>query len=480
LWVFTALAFLRLEFQIARQKNMTIFNFVLFDSIYDFMSIYIKTMPLVLVVWFQSFAAVNTMAQSSGHSKPNVILIMADDMGMETLKSYGGESYYTPRLDELAERGMRFTHCYSTPLCTPSRVQIMTGKYNFRNYVGFGLLDAEQTTFGHLMQSEGYETCVVGKWQLYGNEKQQTLAGGRVGSLPEQVGFNDYCLWQIKDRGNRYKHPTVTSKSGGTETFESAYGPDKFVDFMEDFMTKQVMDDKPFFVYYPMTLVHDPFQPPPGHPLFADYDPSVHPKNDTTWFRDMMTYMDKMVGRIVDKVEDLGAAENTLILFIGDNGTDRDVISRWEGKRIQGQKGYALEAGTHVPMLAYWPGKIMPSTVNPNLIDFTDFLPTIVDVAGSRPARDLVLDGRSFYPQLVGKKRGIRGHVFCHYEPHWGGFEAKTYIHGKRWKLYDDGAFFDFARDPMEENPLEHSELSTEALRAKKRLERDLKKITKK
>ena len=161
----------------------------------------------------------------SKRERPNIILIMADDLGMEAIGAYGGESYKTPHLDQLAAEGMRFENCYSTPLCTPSRVQIMTGKYNFRNYIGFGLLDKKEKTFGHALQAAGYKTAIAGKWQLYGNEKQQELAGGKVGTLPLQAGFDTYRLWQVKDRGERYKNPTLETYKEGLIDYDEAYGP---------------------------------------------------------------------------------------------------------------------------------------------------------------------------------------------------------------------------------------------------------------
>lgn len=394
---------------------------------------------------------------------PNIILIMADDLGMETIGTYGGEDYATPRLDQLAAEGMQFQNCYSNPLCTPSRVQIMTGKYNNRNYIGFGLLDPEERTFANLLREAGYANCIVGKWQLYGNARQRELAG-RGGTVPEAAGFDNYRLWQIKDRGFRYKTPTLETSKEGLETYEEAYGPDKFVEYVESFM--EANKDTNFLVYYPMCLVHDPFLPSPDSPDYASYDPETR-TNDTTYFRDMMAYMDKEVGRIVDKVEALGLSENTLILFTGDNGTDRDVVSNWKGQRIKGMKGYSVENGTHVPLIAYWPGTIAAGQKNDNLIDFTDFLPTLLDVAGVPKSEDLPEDGLSFYAQLLGEAGPVRDHVFCYYDPQWGNFPSKTYVQNKSWKLYADGSFYHFAEDPMEENPVPDEKLTEELKRLK-------------
>ena len=134
------------------------------------------------------------------NENPNIILIMADDMGYECLSCNGGLSYSTPMLDELAASGIRFTNCYQ-PLCTPSRVKIMTGKYNFRNYEYFGYLDETEFTFGTLMKEAGYATCIAGKWQL--NGLSYNLPGYDDNSRPHLFGFDEYCLWQLTVPGNK-------------------------------------------------------------------------------------------------------------------------------------------------------------------------------------------------------------------------------------------------------------------------------------
>ena len=129
--------------------------------------------------------------------KPNIILIMADDMGYECLSAYGSTSYKTPRLDEMAASGVRFENCVSQPLCTPSRVKIMTGKYNYRNYEYFGYLGTDEYTFGNLMQDAGYATCIAGKWQLNGLAYQDEISDWNDSSKPNKLGFDEYCLWQL-------------------------------------------------------------------------------------------------------------------------------------------------------------------------------------------------------------------------------------------------------------------------------------------
>lgn len=401
---------------------------------------------------------------------PNVILIMADDMGHEVVNAFGGTSYETPNLNQMAQEGMRFDNCFSTPLCTPSRVQLMTGKYNFRNYIGFGLLAPGEQTFGHLMRAAGYETCIVGKWQLYGNERQRELAG-RGGVRPEQAGFDRFCLWQVEDRGFRFKDPTLESSEDGLQTYEGAYGPDIFLDYLTDFMEEQ--RDTSFFAYYPMCLTHDPFLPTPDMEAFEAYDPESR-TNDTTYFRNMAHYADSIVGQIRDRVAELGLAENTLILFIGDNGTDRDVVSYKGELRVPGRKGYPVEWGTHVPFVAYWPGTIEGGVVNESLVDFTDFLPSILEVAGQQLPEGFLTDGTSFAAQLKGQPSDARDWIYCHYDPRWGRFPESTYAQDKRWKLYSDGRFYDFREDPLEESPLEAATLSETAKAARGRLQQVL------
>ncbi|MEZ4970598.1 MAG: sulfatase-like hydrolase/transferase [Flavobacteriaceae bacterium] len=424
--------------------------------------------PLVIVLSILVMGCMEGISQKT----PNIILIMADDLGYETLGTYGGSSYLTPNLDQLAEEGMRFDHCYSTPLCTPSRVQLMTGKYNNRNYIGFGLLDPKEKTFGHYMKEAGYSTYIAGKWQLLGNQNQQKLAGNKVGTTPEKAGFDDYCLWQIDELGSRYKNPKLSTKNGGTQTYPGKYGPDIFlkniVSFMED------NKDSPFFIYYPMVLTHDPFVLTPLNKGFSDFDSNAK-VNDPTYFGEMVTYMDMIVGSIVKKTDELGIRENTLILFVGDNGTDVDISSMVNGELLKGNKGRTTDAGTHVPLIANWKGKIAPKSVNDNLIDFTDFLPTLLDCSLMERKETMSLDGISFYPQLLGNNSETRNWIFCHYDPNWGKFKARRYVQNKKWKLYGNGEFYNLEQDILEMNPLKIADLSGESITTLKQFQEVLK-----
>jgi arylsulfatase A len=407
----------------------------------------------------------NAGQQPSGRKvadKQNIVLIMADDLGYECLGCYGSKSYKTPVLDELARTGMRFEHCYSQPLCTPSRVKIMTGQYNFRNYVNFGVLDPKQKTFGHLLQSCGYATCVVGKWQLYGSVNQGAEVRG-TGSMPGQAGFDEHCLWQIKGRGSRYKDPVMVQNGKTLDNLQGKYGPDVSCDYALDFIERHKAG--PFLLYFPMAIVHSPFEPTPDS---EDWGKNTK-KSDTKYFADMVAYMDKIVGRIVDRLGELGLRENTLVLFVGDNGTDKSIRSQMADRVIRGDKGNTTDGGTHVPMIANQPGVVSAGKVCGDLVDFSDFVPTFAEATGTEVPENMKVDGRSFLPQLRGEKGNPREWIFCHYDPKWlGRKKATRFVRDKRWKLYASGELYDVQADVLEQNP---DPTGPEAAEARKRLQ---------
>ncbi len=411
----------------------------------------ISTYLLLPLLWF----GLPCFSQP-GAQKPNIIFIMADDLGAETLGCYGNQQTTTPHLNRMASMGMRFTEAHATPLCSPTRVQLMTGKYNFRNYTGFGLLDPAEQTFAHLLKEAGYVTGITGKWQLLGNAYQRKLAGGKKGSYPQEAGFDTYCLWQVDSLGPRYKDPVISTPAG-TRSYPGSYGPDVFTKYAEDFIEKN--RDTTFFLYYPMVLTHDPFQPTPESPGYAEFD-SQKNSSDTLWFRDMVGYMDKLVGKIIAKVQKEGISHRTLIIFSGDNGTSNQVYSLNNGKYVQGQKGTSTRHGTHVPLIAWWDGVIPAGRINDNLVDFTDFLPTFLEVAGKKLPDQFHTDGLSIRDQLLNVPNAkVRKWIYCAYDPRWGTMQPATWVHDKSWKLYQDNRVYNLAEDPLETNPIPYAKL---------------------
>lgn len=415
---------------------------------------------IILLIGNSVISSCTHATQKSTEERPNIILIMADDIGFETLGCYGSASYKTPRIDKMAEQGVKFEQCYSQPLCSPSRVKIMTGKSNFRNYERWGYLNQNETNFAHILKSLGYSTCIAGKWQLRGDE-----------FAPYKAGFDEYLLWNIMDTvstyNERYKNPRIVENGKKLKYNEGEYAPELFVNFIKNFMERK--KDEPFLVYYPMVLSHRPFVPSPDNGKIYD-DFKVVPKgeqgggrSDTVFFKDEMAYVDKNVGEIIDKIHELGISDNTLILFTGDNGTGREIISTMnDGTKIPGMKGLTNEYGIHVPLIAYWDGKINPGQVNGNLVDFADFLPTICDAAEIQLPETFITDGISFLPQMLGQDYTPREWLFCHYDPQKGGFEKRRFVHNKEWKLYETGEIYNVINDPLEQNILAESDLNPE------------------
>ena len=385
-------------------------------------------------------------------AKPNIVLIMADDLGYECVGANGGTSYKTPVLDRMAERGMRFEHCYSQPICTPSRVKLMTGISNIRNYIKFGLLDPKATTFANILKKEGYATCVVGKWQLL---------GGVEG--PRRFGFDEHCLWQLNRRPSRFPNPGLEVNGKQVDYEKGEYGPDVVSDYACVFIGRN--KDKPFLVYYPMILTHCPFEPTPDS---KDWNPaskgSPTYKGDAKYFGDMVTYMDKIIGKILRKLVDEGIRENTLVVFVGDNGTDKPVVSSMGGRQVVGAKGAMHDGGNRVPCIASWPGTIPAGRVSREILDFSDFLPTFCEMSGaSVPAG---IDGKSLLSTLKGDGRTHRDWIYMWYSRSGNNRQARQFVRNQRYKLYGNGKFFDIEKDVLEKAPLEELSSEQKSIRA--------------
>lgn len=415
---------------------------------------------LMTAVLFPILSAPTILADTT--DRPNIVLIMADDMGYECVGANGSKFYKTPNLDRLAAGGMRFEHCYSQPICTPSRVQIMTGRYNSRNYVKFGLLHPDEITFANVLKEAGYATCVAGKWQL---------KGGFDG--PGKFGFDEYCLWQLTRRPTRYPNPGLEINGKEVNYTNGEYGPDLVSDYLIDFITRH--KDGPFFAYYPMILPHWPFQPTPDS---EDWDPIEtkewpRKKWNRGHFRDMVQYADKMVGKIDAALDKMGIRENTLLIFTCDNGTYRGITSPFQGKQVKGGKGTTPNAGTHVPMIASWPSQTPAGRVSQDLVDFSDLLPTLADAAGGKVPQDRTIDGRSFLPQLKGEKGNPRDWVFCWYERNGKrDGNVKRYARNQTYKLYHDGRFYHIPSDELEKNSIAPEDLKEDARGIRKKLRR--------
>lgn len=411
-------------------------------------------MRLFLLFFLALFVSCGSLLAAA---KPNIVMIMADDFGYECVGANGGTSYKTPVLDQMAKDGIRFEHCYSQPICTPSRVKLMTGIANIRNYVKFGLLDPKATTFAHVLKKAGYATCVVGKWQLEGGYK-----------APNHFGFDEYALWQLNRRPGRYPNGGLEINGKQVNYKNGEYMPDVVSDFACDFMEKN--REKPFLVYYPMILTHCPFEPTPDS---NDWDPkspgSKTYKGDAKYFGDMVTYMDKIIGKLLKKLDAIGARENTLVLFVGDNGTDTPVVSMLDGRKVAGAKGKMHDGGNRVPFIAQWPAKIPSGQISQEIVDFSDFLPTFCE-ATETPLPE-GLDGKSFLKVLKGSKEKHRDWIYMWYTRSGKPGTAKQFTRNQRYKLYGDGRFFDIAEDVLEKAPIAVDQLTEKQQAVRKMLQ---------
>ena len=244
--------------------------------------------------------------------------------------------------------------------------------------------------------------------------------------------------------------------------------PDVVSDYAVDFIKRN--KDNPFFIYYPMLLVHDPFVPTPDSPEWKSLE--TRSEKDNKYFVDMVAYMDKIIGKIVDELEAQGIAENTLLLFVGDNGTHPRIISQTENGSIRGGKGNTISHGVNVPMVASWPSIIKKSRNYLGLVNFNDFYATFTDILNVENDSD----GESLVQILKNKETSKRETVSIYYDPMWGNISRyrNVFSQTKRYKLYQNGEFFDTEKDVLETNPLNNEDLSENEKRVKAKLSSEL------
>jgi arylsulfatase A len=361
-----------------------------------------------------------TGASTGPDRKPNIVVVLADDLGIECMSSYGGR-HETPNIDKLATQGMRFTHCFSNPYCSPSRASLLTGRYPFKNGLKTVLWNRrqeeihaspEQPSFARQLKAGGYATSIAGKWHVSLLHAHNTI---------NAFGFDQYQVWQIFDKdGNktrRFWKPHI-NRNGVliTEEVRDRYGPDVDVEFLIDFMKSHVAQQQPFLAYFSTPLPHFPWEPTPDSNDQSYRKPHNEHKGDPIYFPDMVKYLDKCVGQLLEALEDLDAADNTIVFFLADNGTDRDLTNSWgDGKSIAGGKGTMTDRGTRVPLIVRWPGRIKPGSICDDLVDFSDFLPTFCELAGV-PLPQEEIHGRSFQPQLLGRQGDPREWVHVQHQ----------------------------------------------------------------
>ena len=401
-------------------------------------------------MWRTLIVVLVLTASLRADDKPNIVFILADDVGREVLGCYGGESYETPNLDRLAASGAKFEHCYAMPVCHPTRITLLTGRYpRTLGNPRWGSFPkaAENQTFAHVLRNAGYATAIAGKWQL-------CLMKNDL-DHPARLGFDEWSVFGWHE-GARFHDPMIYENGKLRGDTKGKYGPDVYVDFLVDFMKKNRQG--PFLAYYSMALCHD-VTDDIGKPV--PYGSRGRYDN----FNEMAEMMDAEVGRLVSAIDELGVRENTLILFTTDNGTAgrsklsavddsgkkfvyENVVSKMNGKDIPGGKGKLTDWGTRVPTIANWPGVIEGGQSWDDLVDFSDILPTFAELSGGRLPKGVSLDGYSFAGRLTDGVPSPRKWAYA--EGRGGRYFAKT----QRWKLYNDGRFFDVEKDSFEQRAI--------------------------
>ncbi len=410
---------------------------------------------------------------------PNIVFILLDNVGQEWFGCYGSEEGCTPNIDRLAAGGLRVEHCYTPPVCGPSRTELLTGRYphstGFRLhhdaalYSGGGLDPQREVLFPRLFRDARYATGICGKWQVnnrydesgvltaHGFDEQLVWPGSLDADRVQGPDLERY--WDavaredvtattefIQHIESRYWAP-VFLRNGVREVHPGRFGPDVTQEFAMDFLRRH--RDEPFLLYYPMVLTHGhtytvPVVPTPDHPQ-AD-----RPHQDM--FADMLRYADKLVGQVVDELERLGLRENTLLFVASDNGTEKRFVARCNGREVTGGLYTLAEAGSDVVLLANCPGRIPTGRTLP-LADFTDLYPTLCELADVPLSLTYRPDGVSFARYLLGESDDPpRDWILNEYHD-------TRVVRDRQFKLYSDGRLFDANADPAEQQDLAGSEL---------------------
>lgn len=418
------------------------------------------------VIWGLTFLGC-ALSFATAQRPPNIVLILVDDVGREAIGCYGGESYPTPHVDRLAREGLKFNQFHSAPVCHPTRVALISGRYLHAmgnpKWGYYPTDEREKQTIAHACKRAGYATAAAGKWHL-AMLKDDPMQ-------PSRMGFDEHCFFGWHE-GPRFWEPHLWQNGKLRDDVKERFGPDVYTEFLIEFMKQN--RDKPFFAYFPMALCHavsDDLNPHPPH----------GPNGRYMTFAEMMAEMDKRVGQIVEAVDTLGLKEDTLVFFTTDNGTtpknfirhegrklitEAKVTSKVNGRSLVGQKGAFNDWGTRVPTIARWPGTIEPGSTTDILSDMTDLLPTVADLAESKPTKvPHPTDGTSFTSHLLRPEAPFEARP-------WIAPQTKNMVsvRTRDWKLLGDGRFFDMRDDPFTERPLEKANETAESKAARQRL----------
>lgn len=371
--------------------------------------------PTLLVTCLLTLICWECLGQTPSDDRPNIVVILCDDLGYGDLACYGHPHIKTPHLDRLAAGGIRFTDCYSAaPVCSPSRVGLLTGRspnragvYDWIPAATTARQDAREqvhmrsseVTIPQLLGDAGYATCLAGKWHCNSQFNQSTQP------QPGDFGF-DHWLATQNNAAPSHENPRNFVRNGEQVGPLEGYSCQLVVDEVTGWLRQRKSSSQPFFVFLPFHEPHEPVASPPD--LVAAYRPVAKTEDEAQYFANVAN-VDAAVGRLMKNLTELGVLENTLVIFTSDNGPETlnryRTANRSYGRpgQLRGMKLHTHEAGFRVAGIMSWPGRIQPGQVVSTPISSLDFLPSFCELAGSQPPSQLQLDGASFLPVLEGK-----------------------------------------------------------------------------
>ena len=401
--------------------------------------------------------SVDPLLHAGTKRKPNIVYIMADELGYYELSCMGNPNIKTSNIDRIAAGGVRFTQALAgSSVCAPTRCCLMTGKHSGHTSVrkngGGTPLRAGEQTIASVLKAVGYATGGYGKWGCGGR--------GSTG-VPEEHGFDDFLGYYDQVHAHSYYPPYIVRNSK-----EVPLAGNKGLSVGETYSHYVIMDgamkfirdnkDRPFFCYLPVTPPHGLFDIPESDPAWAVYKDKPWPESARKYAA-MVTMLDRHVGEVVELLKELGLERNTIIFFCGDNGgndyfptngkprgTHGPNVNPRTAKEFRGKKGTLYEGGLRIPMIVNWPGRIQPGRVSDLLWYFPDVLPTLAELAGAKAPDDI--DGFSIAAELLGEKATRakqKEHEYLYWElsnktavrmKHWKAVRANT---GAKWELYN-------------------------------------------
>lgn len=431
-------------------------------------------------------ACASSCGPRAGSPRPNFLILLVDDLGWTDLGCYGSDFYETPQIDRLAAEGVRFTHGYAAcTVCSPTRAALLTGLYPGRTRVTDWIpghqrpnaplrppdwtmrLEHRYTTLAEALASAGYRTAHVGKWHLMPRLEPAAMPD----YFPERHGFERNVGGNEGGAPGSYFHPYERNgrrvyplPDGGAE---GDYLTDRLTDealrILEDYR------DEPFLLYFPYYAVHTPIQarPEDAAPFQERVDPARRHRSPV--YAGMLAAVDRSVGRLRARLAELGLADNTVIVFTGDNGgldragPDGRTGRPTENAPLRAGKGSAYEGGVRTPTIYYWPDVTPAGTVSAEPVITVDIYPTILEIAGvpGDPVHNEIVDGVSLASLLRDPAAALgREELYWHY-PHYhaGGATPHSAIRAGAWRLvhfYEDGRveLYNLEEDPGEERDL--------------------------